>query len=102
MNMELSRDESDLENINVKTRPMTIMEDYTLFCSQEWLAAKTDVDELAERARLDIDDGVRCTILTHTLKVIVTLFYPETGHCPRRLHPPTTSLGHYPLPQVMP
>ena len=74
MNSQLSQDESDLENINVKTRPMTIMEDYNLFCSQEWLEAKTDVDKWAKKEGLEMDECVRCTILTQTVKVIMENF----------------------------
>ena len=73
MNRQMSRDETDLENINVKNRPMKILQEYELFCSQEWLEAKGDLDESAERMnpRAPLSEGDRCTLLCMVLTVCV-------------------------------
>ena len=65
MNRQLSLDESDLENINVRARPMKIMEEYELFCSQQWLEAKTLLDEKYER----IAERQRCELLCSIIEV---------------------------------
>ena len=65
MNQQMARDESDLENISMKNRPMKIMEDYHLFCSQEWLEAKTTLDEwVEENGSGKFTETDTCTFLT--------------------------------------
>ena len=44
MGKKLAQDESSLENISIKNRPMNIAEDYENLCSNEWLTAKEYVD----------------------------------------------------------
>ena len=41
----MSADESDLENVNIKNRPMNIAGDYTELCSHAWLDAKNELDQ---------------------------------------------------------
>ena len=41
MNEKLSRDERNLENVSIASRPMNIAEEYQNICSTEWLDAKT-------------------------------------------------------------
>ena len=45
MNTKIASDESNLENINIFNRPMNIASDYELLASNEWLGAKTELDE---------------------------------------------------------
>ena len=45
MNAKVASDESALENISIKARPMKIAEEYTLLMSNAWLEAKTALDE---------------------------------------------------------
>ena len=42
----MAADESSVENVNIKNRPMNIADEYIHFCSNEWLAAKTVLDEV--------------------------------------------------------
>ena len=48
MHQELSRDESVLENISIKNRPMKIAEEYQLIQSSQWLEAKQALDDKLE------------------------------------------------------
>lgn len=45
MSTKLSRDESSLENVSIKNRPMNITAEYQQLCSEQWLEAKAAVDE---------------------------------------------------------
>ena len=45
MGKKVSSDESSIENISIKNRPMVVAEDYYNFCSNAWLDAKTVLDE---------------------------------------------------------
>ena len=70
MNRQLNRDESDLENINVKARPMKISEDYEIFCSQQWLDAKDKLDREG-----NLDEKGRCELLCNIMEVGVFIFF---------------------------
>ena len=58
MDKKTSSDESSLENISIKDRPMNVAEEFTMMQSNEWLDAKAAVDEIipesSERARLTL------------------------------------------------
>ena len=69
MNQTMARDESDLENINVKNRPMNVMDDFTTFCSQQWLDAKTVIDDWAEEQHREVDDEVAFNLLLDGIHV---------------------------------
>ena len=45
MNEKISKNESSLENITIRNRPMKIAEDYENFFTQEWLQAKEYLDQ---------------------------------------------------------
>lgn len=45
MNNKMSSDESSVENVSIRDRPMNIAEDLYNFCSNEWLEAKMALDE---------------------------------------------------------
>ena len=56
MGTKVSADESSLENINIKDRPMTIASEYELICSNQWLSAKMELDlqdDLEEEDKLN-------------------------------------------------
>ena len=65
MGAKVASDESSLENISIKNRPMNIATDYDLLCSNEWLVAKTDLDESCP----DMSDGDKVQILCKVLIV---------------------------------
>ena len=65
MGAKVASDESSLENISIKNRPMNIATDYDLLCSNEWLAAKTDLDENCP----DMSDSDKVQILCKVLIV---------------------------------
>ena len=46
MNSKISANESSLENISIKARPMNIAEEYNLLQSNSWLDAKSALDEV--------------------------------------------------------
>ena len=70
LNMESTHDD---DQNNMRANPMSIWENYTLLCKQEWLRAKTDVDRWADGSRLTMDECVKQTILAQTIKVCSTL-----------------------------
>lgn len=43
---KVSKDESVIENVSVKNRPMNVADEYMLLCSGPWLEAKGAVDEV--------------------------------------------------------
>ena len=76
MNREMARDETDLENISSRNRPMKIMEEYETFCSQQWLDAKIAVDDSAEAAQphAPMDECGRCQLLCDVLMVCLPFY----------------------------
>ena len=48
MEVKISRDETNLENICVKNRPMNVAEEYQMFCSDAWLDAKSALDDFMD------------------------------------------------------
>ena len=50
---KVSSDESNTENISMTNRPMTLKSEYENICSNEWLDAKTDLDELGYMGEKD-------------------------------------------------
>ena len=57
------RNEKDLKWIDVKNRPMNVMDDFTTFCSQQWLDAKFAIDDWTEEHHREIDDEVSSNLL---------------------------------------
>ena len=46
MSTKIASDESSLENISIRNRPMNIASDYQNFCSNAWLSAKEKLDKV--------------------------------------------------------
>lgn len=59
MSTKLSRDESSLENVSIKNRPMNITAEYQQLCSEQWLEAKTAVDEATKSTRYTEKDKLK-------------------------------------------
>ena len=53
MSSRISRDESDLENISMKVRPMNIVDEFQQICNEEWLEAKMFLDEKIPTEQMD-------------------------------------------------
>ena len=51
MNMQLSTNETVLENVSIKTRPMNIATEYSNMCSTEWHNAKEELDRSRNRLK---------------------------------------------------
>ena len=68
MNSKISANESDLENISVGIRPMTVADDYTNFCSDSWLEACTALEEEGEEEDVDGRYQLLCHVLIVGLK----------------------------------
>ena len=74
MSKEMSHSELDLENISVKNRPMTIMGEYSSFTSNEWLDAKTALDEReGPGGGGEGDEERKCREITRTMKVSLSI-----------------------------
>ena len=66
----MSGDESPLENISIKNRPMMVAEDYYNLCSNAWLEAKMALDEkCAEQTE---DEGLK--FLNSVLQASVVIY----------------------------
>ena len=63
MNSKISANESNLENISVGIRPMTVADDYTNFCSDSWLEACSALEEEGEEEDMDGRYQLLCHIL---------------------------------------
>ena len=48
MNDRMNQDESQVENVCIKARPLKLVDEFELFCTDEWLAAKNDLDECTD------------------------------------------------------
>ena len=48
MSSKMAADESSVENVSIKVRPMNIADDYIQACSNEWLEAKTTLDNVLD------------------------------------------------------
>ena len=75
MNLKVSANESDMENISVKSRPMNIVSDYKEFVTTQWLEVKDAMDEAAaQNARYyhipekDIINAL-CNIITVSIEI---------------------------------
>ena len=44
MSDKIAKDEENLENVNIKNRPMKVAEEYENFCSNAWFLAKGKLD----------------------------------------------------------
>ena len=49
MNVKVSADESNMENISISNRPMKVAESYNIFFSSEWLELKNSLDEYIDK-----------------------------------------------------
>ena len=88
MGAKVSADESHMENISIKNRPMTVADDYHNFMADVWSDAKEKLD--AEVSKMDNKD--RLTLLSDILMVItclliisnsyVFLLYNDSEKCP--------------------
>ena len=65
MSTKLAADESNVENVSIKNRPMNIAEEYQLLCSNQWLDAKTALDDITE----DTSDIVKLYLLSEVMMV---------------------------------
>ena len=75
----MSADESSLENVNIKDRPMTIASEYELICSNQWLSAKMELDlqeDLEEEVKLKFfrDILLVCIFIILSNNVVNALF----------------------------
>ena len=69
MNTKISANESALENISIKARPMHVAEGYSLLLSNSWLDAKSALDET------DPDDKWEAQKVKLLLVVLQVYFY---------------------------
>ena len=74
MHNKLGRDESDLEAISIKNRPVKIAEEYGEFSSTLWLDAKQSVDDkVSEQLHFNksmvFTEEMKCNLLTDILLV---------------------------------
>ena len=72
MSTKISANESAVENVSIKNRPMNVADEYQHLCSNAWLDAKTTLDKLTDdsdiSAKLD-----KLTLLCDIIKVIIKL-----------------------------
>ena len=66
MSTKLAADESNVENVSIKTRPMNVAEEYQLLCSNQWLQAKTVLDEVGGSRT---PDYIKIQLLSEVLMV---------------------------------
>ena len=66
MNSKVSANESSLENISIKARPMNIAEEYNLLMSNTWLDAKSALDDMVAD---NVTETFRVILLFDVLKV---------------------------------
>ena len=71
MSTKLAADESNVENVSIKNRPMNVAEEYQLLCSNQWLDAKTILDDLGDSRT---PDYMKVQILSEVLMVIFMIF----------------------------
>ena len=64
----MAADESSVENVNIKNRPMNIADEYIQFCSNEWLAAKSVLDEA------DLDDLQEVEKVQLLFQILMVIF----------------------------
>ena len=79
MSSKVSANESAVENVNIKNRPMNVAEDYQLLCSNEWLGAKTALDDIVneqkalddtvDEIRQDVPEYIKVTLLREIIVV---------------------------------
>ena len=67
MGKKIASNESSLENISIKSRPMNVSEDYNLIVSNEWLDAKVELDKLYKR----VNEKDKLEFLCNIIKVRV-------------------------------
>ena len=65
MNHKVSADESNVENVSIRNRPMNIADDYESMCTDEWLQAKEALDEKIKH----LADHVKVSVLFRILMV---------------------------------
>lgn len=80
MSKKVASDETSVENVAIKTRPMNIVDDFSLLCSNEWLDAKTLIDESLTG---QIDESDKVTFLCEILMVHNVYF--EFNYIPKLL-----------------
>ena len=66
MSTKLAADESNVENVSIKNRPMNVAEEYQLLCSNQWLDAKTVLDDLGDGRT---QDYMKVQLLSEVLMV---------------------------------
>ena len=64
MSQKISTNESHLENISIKDRPMNISAEYEELVSGQWLTAKTELDEYT-----DAEEAEKIKLLREVLTV---------------------------------
>ena len=83
MEVKIAQDESSLENISVKNRPMNVAEDFLMFNSDEWLDAKTALDshmdddsKEAETTKVQLlhDILMVCISDNYVLLIVITMW----------------------------
>ena len=67
----MSHDESDLENISMKVRPMNIVDEFQQICNMEWLEAKMFLDEKLPDDQMD--EKTKTGLLAKIISVRFTL-----------------------------
>ena len=74
MEVKIAQDESNLENISVKNRPMNVAEEYLMFNSDEWLDAKTALDDHMDDTSQEAET-VKIKLLNDILLVFFNNFF---------------------------
>ena len=69
MSSRMSRDESDLENISMKVRPMNIVDEFGQMCNSEWLEAKLFLDDISDK-----NEKYKVKKLSSVMQVCETIF----------------------------
>lgn len=71
MSTKISADESSVENVSIKNRPMNISTEYELFCSDQWLNAKNALDQYYPQT----SEQHKLLFLSNILQVQMTFHY---------------------------
>ena len=77
MGDKVSSNESSVENISIKHRPMNINDDYGTFQSSEWLDAKTFLDEHLETSSTQDKIGLLSEMLQVCYSRYIFSHYPS-------------------------
>ena len=66
---KISADESNVENINIKNRPLKLAKEFALIAASEWLEAKGALDQYSDMSEYD-----KLTLLCDIMLVCSTFF----------------------------